>query len=98
MSREVLPPDPARESLAAELQSLSLDEFRARIAEIGDDDRLGYLRYDLGWAPDPRESSWQAKEINRLLTRRREAGKQDLGASSATMPSWRSPSEREELL
>ena len=33
---------------------------------------LGYLRYDFDWNPDPRKSTWQAIEINRLLTARKD--------------------------
>jgi hypothetical protein len=31
---------------------------------------LADVRYDFGWDPDPRQSSWQARYINRELTLR----------------------------
>lgn len=71
MSQPV-PREEERGKLHVRLQSLDRDAFRAAIRAVRDDDLLGDLRYDFDWDPDPRKSTWQAIEINRLLTRRKE--------------------------
>lgn len=67
-----VPRDPEREHLYTKLKSMNQKEFAQEIKLEKDDGRLGYLRYDFSWDPDPRKSTWQAIEINRLLTRRKE--------------------------
>jgi hypothetical protein len=65
---------------ASELRGLERNEFRRRIKRL-DDDTLADLRYELGWDPgDPRKSSSQAIDINRLLTRRK--------ARRQALPQW----------
>lgn len=76
----IIPPDPEREKLFQELSSLELSEFKSRIIKEKDDGRLGFLRYSFNWNPDPRKSTWQAIEINRLLTKRKQA--------RALIPTW----------
>lgn len=57
--------------LAARLRKLERSAFRREIKRI-DDDTLADLRYTFGWDPtDPRKSSIQAIDINRLLTRKK---------------------------
>ncbi len=68
----VLPEDPQRLALFKELKSMDRNSFKARISKVKDDGLLGYLRYDFDWDPDPRRSTWQAIEINRLLTARKD--------------------------
>ena len=68
----IVPQDPIRELLFQKLSSMNQKEFAQEIQNEKDDDRLGYLRYDFSWDPDPRKSTWQAIEINRLLTKRKE--------------------------
>ena len=78
-------PDPresTRLALYERLRTLNKDEFRTAIRREKDDHLLGDLRYDFNWDPDPRKSSWQAIEINRVLTdnrARREAFPQWIG-------------------
>jgi hypothetical protein len=68
----VVPADTQREMLYNELKLLmNRSEFIERIRQERDDGRLGYLRYDFDWDPDPRKSTWQAIEINRLLTKKK---------------------------
>jgi hypothetical protein len=71
--------DKQREKLLRTLKALpkeQREDFRSVIRTERDDELLADLRYDFAWDPDPRRSTWQAIEINRLLTkrqRRREA-------------------------
>jgi hypothetical protein len=51
------------------LRGLPRETFRQEIAKIRNEDLLGDLRYRFGWDPDPRRSSPEAIDINRLLTR-----------------------------
>ena len=76
----VVPADAQREMLFNELKSMNRPDFIDRIRQEKDDGRLGYLRYDFDWNPDPRKSTWQAIEINRLLTKRKE--------SRSLRPAW----------
>jgi hypothetical protein len=66
--------DERREELRRKLQALTKDqreEFRSVVRAERDDELLADLRYDFAWDPDPRKSTWQAIEFNRLLTKRR---------------------------
>ena len=67
---------------ANRLRSLSRDLFKREIKRL-DDDTLGDLRYEFGYdSSDSRNSAWQTRDINRLLTRRkawREARPQWIG-------------------
>ena len=56
----------------ASLKELPRDQFKAAIKKNKDDDLLADLRYEFGWDPDPRKSSWQTRDINRELTRRKD--------------------------
>jgi len=76
----VVPADTHREMLYNELKLMNRSEFIDRIRQEKDDGRLGYIRYDFDWDPDPRKSTWQAIEINRLLTKRKE--------SRSLRPAW----------
>jgi hypothetical protein len=67
----ILPDDPVRKAIFDELKTMDREAFKGRISKIKDDGLLGYLRYEFDWDPDPRKSTWQAIEINRLLTTRK---------------------------
>lgn len=70
---DMIPPeDPKREALFQELKLMDKEVFKLRIAQVEDDGLLSYLRYEFGWDPDPRKSTWQTIEINRLLTKRKD--------------------------
>jgi hypothetical protein len=70
---ESVPNDPKRKEIYDRLKAITDSKsFQAEIGNISDDGILGYLRYDFNWHPDPRQSTWQAIEINRLLTRRKD--------------------------
>jgi hypothetical protein len=65
--------DKRREELRKELEPLGKtqrEQFRAVISKERDNELLADLRYDFRWDPDPRKSTWQAIEINRLITKR----------------------------
>ena len=65
--------DKRREELRKELETLKKEQreqFRTIITKEPDDELLADLRYVFGWDPDPRKSTWQAIEINRLTTKR----------------------------
>jgi hypothetical protein len=64
--------DDLRQSIFTKLKMYQIDDFRREIKKMDDDDLLADLRYDFGYDPDPRKSSWQTREINRLLTKRKE--------------------------
>jgi hypothetical protein len=72
--------DEQRQILQTALADLDKDKFRARIRKVKDNHLLGDLRYDFKWDPDPRKSTWQAIEINRLLTDRK--------ARREAIPQW----------
>jgi hypothetical protein len=75
-----VPREATRRALYERLKTLNQDEFRVAIRREKDDHLLGDLRYNFKWDPDPRKSTWQAIEINRLLTDRR--------ARQAAKPQW----------
>ena len=62
------------------LQIKDREQFRSLIKREKDDELLADLRYNLGWDPDPRKSTWQAIEINRLITKRK--------ARQEAFPEW----------
>lgn len=72
--------DEQRRTLYEKLKDLKREEFRAGIQKVKDDHLLGDLRYEFKWDPDPRKSTWQAIEINRLLTNRK--------ARREALPQW----------
>ena len=73
--------DEQRQTLYAELVDLDKERFRTAIAKVKDNHLLADLRYDFKWDPeDPRKSTWQAIEINRLLTDRK--------ARREAIPQW----------
>jgi hypothetical protein len=56
----------------AQLKDESSERFKGEIRRIKNDELLADLRYKFGWDPnDPRKSSWQTRDINRELTRRK---------------------------
>ncbi len=74
------PRESKRHALYERLKALNKDEFRSAIRRENDAHLLGDLRYDFKWDPDPRKSTWQALEINRLLT--------DIRVRRAALPQW----------
>lgn len=65
----------------AKLKDLTQERFRTAIRKVKRDDLLADLRYEFGWDPnDARKSSWQTRDINRELTRRK--------ARREVMPQW----------
>ncbi len=44
--------------------------FKKEIESIKSNDALADVRYELGYDPHPKKSTWKARYINRLLTRR----------------------------
>jgi hypothetical protein len=80
METETDPREASRRALYERLNTLNKDEFRAAIRNQKDTHLLGDLRYNFNWDPDPRKSTWQAIEINRLLT--------DIRARREALPQW----------
>ena len=67
------------QALFDRFKDLDRKGFRASIREVKDD-HLRDLRYKFDWDPDPRKSTMQAIEINRLLTERK--------ARRQALPQW----------
>lgn len=72
--------DRLRHELYERLKGVDRDTFRAVIRTQKDNHLLGDLRYDFNWDPDPRKSTWQAIEINRLIT--------DRNTRRQALPQW----------